>query len=181
MVWFPALIFWNRNWNRKSSSVLGYLYFHGGILNDTTASVSWHFLRIFFIIAISRLFAKYCVVYQSFANILFHGKERVFNNQNETRQAGIIFWVFRISSSIINSIVSNSGLYKIKPICPMLISPVTKFQCFYLILLLTSLSSQVLDCSNYLSFQNHFSHFFLSIDDFLSDEKLYMHYLWCLG
>lgn len=61
------------------------------------------------------------------------GKEREFNHQNETTQAGIIFWVFRISFSVINSLVSNSDLYILKP--PMLISPVTKCHCFYLILL----------------------------------------------
>lgn len=45
-VWFSALTLWNRNWNIKSSSVLGCLCFPRGTSSDAADSLSWHFPRI---------------------------------------------------------------------------------------------------------------------------------------
>ena len=91
-VWFWALMLWNRNWNTKSSSVLECLFFPRG-------HFKWYkliphsdvFLEFPYTVAISTLFTEYCIVYQTCANILLHGKERHFRKQNQTRQDGIIF------------------------------------------------------------------------------------------
>lgn len=41
------------------------------------------FLEFSYTVAISRLFTKYCIVYQTCSNILFYGKEKQFRKQNQ--------------------------------------------------------------------------------------------------
>lgn len=49
------------------------------------------FLEFPYTVAVSRLFTKCCIVYQTCANILFHSKERQFRKQKQTREDGVVF------------------------------------------------------------------------------------------
>lgn len=49
------------------------------------------FLAFPYTVAICGFFTEYCIVYQTYDNILFHGKEREFRKQNKPRQDGTVF------------------------------------------------------------------------------------------